>query len=173
MPLVPDTARWACLYNTRGAKARSGGVRVGFKCSLVRGNKRRCARMALGISPPPSVALLLLSGFTTPTLGGWEPPRPRQTACCRNARALQNSCQTVLLHGFYPMTQFLESCYREFRRYGKQASKSKYSLLFNAIACVILLLHSTNWSSKNIKGGYEVAYDSAFQNLPTFLLGQQ
>ena len=76
-------------------------------------------------------------------------------------QALQNSLQTVLLHGFYPMTQFLESCYREFRRYGKQASKSKYSLLFNAIACVILLLHSTNWSSKNIKGGYEVAYDSA------------
>ena len=122
-----------------------GGVRVGFKCSLVRGNKRRCAWMALGISPPPSVALLLLSGFTTPTLGCWEPPRPRQTACCRNARALQNSLQTVLLHGFYPMTQFLESCYREFRRYGKQASKSKYSWLLNAIACVIILLHSTNW----------------------------
>ena len=65
-----------------------GGVRVGFKCSLVRGNKRRCARMALGISPPPSVALLLLSGFTTPTLGG-RLRRPRQTARCRKATCVQ------------------------------------------------------------------------------------
>ena len=64
-----------------------GGVRVGFKCSLVRGNKRRCAWMALGISPPPSVALLLLSGFTTPTLGGGSdglatrPPAAEKPPC--------------------------------------------------------------------------------------------
>jgi len=98
MPLVPDTARWACLYNTRGAKARSGGVRVGFKCSLVRGNKRRCARMALGISPPPSVALLLLSGFTTPTLGGGSDGLATRPPAAEKPHRAKNSIQTLLFH---------------------------------------------------------------------------
>ena len=55
--------------------------------------------MALGISPPPSVALLLLSGFTTPTLGGRggsdglaRPPAAEKPLVCKN------STQTLPLH---------------------------------------------------------------------------
>ena len=75
-----------------------GGVRVGFKCSLVRGNKRRCAWMALGISPPPSVALLLLSGFTTPTLGGGSDGLATRPPAAEKPHRAKNSIQTLLFH---------------------------------------------------------------------------
>ena len=67
--------------------AESGSALNAPWCEEIRGDVRGRPWAYL----PQCVALLLLSGFTTPTLGGWEPPRPRQTACCRNARALQNS----------------------------------------------------------------------------------
>ena len=100
MPLVPDTARWACLYNTRGAKARSGWAESGSAlnapwCEEIRGDVRGWPWAYL----LPSVALLLLSGFTTPTLGGRggsdglaRPPAAEKPPLCKN------SIQTLLFY---------------------------------------------------------------------------
>jgi hypothetical protein len=71
-----------------------GGVRVGFKCSLVRGNKRRCAWMALGISPPPSSSYQALLHL----LSGEAPTASPPDRLLPNSHRAKNSIRTLLFH---------------------------------------------------------------------------
>ena len=98
MPLVPDyTQQPGGRVSTTPAGQRldSGWAESGSAlnapwCEEIRGDVRGWPWAYL-------LPLPLLSGFTTPTLGGGSDSLPHQTACCRKANA-KNSIQTLQFH---------------------------------------------------------------------------
>ena len=117
MPLVPDTARWACLYNTRGAKARSGWAESGSAlnapwCEEIRGDVRGWPWAYLLPSSSYQALLHLLSGGRGGSDGLARPPA-----------AEKPKCANIPSSPFYSMTQYFGNFSREFRRYGERRSK--------------------------------------------------